>query len=60
MKREELESLSHADAGKSELFKTVREKGAEFAKGLRLLFFNRDRDDEQDSISKLSLEYIGF
>lgn len=60
MKRKELESLTHADAEKSELFKTVREKGAEFAKGLELLFFNRDRDDEQDSISKLSLEYIGF
>lgn len=59
-KREELESLSHADAEKSKLFMAVREHGAEFAKGLELLFFNRNRDEEQDNISKLSLEYIGF
>lgn len=59
-KRKELENLSHSKAEKSDLFKTVRENGAEFAKGLELLFFDRDRDAEPDSISKLSLEYIGF
>ena len=59
-KREELESLSHAEAERSDLFKTVRDQGAIFAKGLELLYFNRSRDEEQDNIAKLSLEYIGF
>ncbi len=58
--RQALERLSHQDAGKNEVFQMVREAGSEFAKGLRLLFFNRDEEDEDDKIAQLSLDYIGF
>ncbi len=57
-KREELEGLDHEDADGSETFQEVRNIGAEFAKGLKLLFFGRHSD--ADPISKLSLEYVGF
>jgi hypothetical protein len=57
-KRKQLESLGHADAEQSETFRQVRQAGAQFAKGLKLVFFGRDFDD--NPISNLSLEYVGF
>ena len=58
--RRELEQLSHRDAGTNEVFQEVRVAGSQFASGLRLLFFNRDDEEEKDEIAKLSLDYIGF
>lgn len=57
-KRERLKNLSHENAHDDKTFNEVRWIGAEFAKGLKLLFFGRERDD--DKISNLSLEYVGF
>ncbi len=56
--RKWLESLSHDDADGDETFQKVRTIGAEFAKGLKILFFGKDHDDNE--ISNLSLEYVGF
>ncbi len=58
--RAALENVSHANAVGHEVFEQVRVKGVDFAKGLELLFFNRDRDQEHDKIAGLSLQYIGF
>lgn len=57
-KRNRLESLGHSDADGNETFQEVRNIGAEFARGLKFLFFGRDTDDE--AIPNLSLEYVGF
>lgn len=57
-KRKQLESLSHDQADSDPVFQEVRDIGKEFAAGLKLLFFNRERDD--DLIANLSLEYVGF
>ena len=56
--RKDLEELSHAKAGSNPTFQRVREIGTKFASGLKLLFFNREKDD--DDIANLSLEYVGF
>jgi hypothetical protein len=58
--RSALEKLDHASAAQSEVFQKVRKIGSEFAKGMELLFFNRDRDLEQDKIAGVTLRYIGF
>ncbi len=57
-KRKHLEQVSHADAKGDETFNQVREIGAKFARGLKMLFFGRDRDAYD--IANLSLEYVGF
>ena len=58
--RGKLESLNLKDVkeSKDEVFDEIRKRSTEFARGLQLLFFNRDHDD--DPIAELSLEYIGF
>jgi hypothetical protein len=56
--RESLEKLSHSEAVANALFKKVRAIGSDFASGLRELFFNRDKDEDQ--IANLSLDYVGF
>jgi hypothetical protein len=56
--REELAGLRHDEAGASRYFKRVRKHSAEFASGLRELFFNREKDS--DPIANLSLDYVGF
>ena len=56
--RDVLKNLSHSEADGSAPFQNVRKIGTEFACGLRELFFNRR--EEQDSIAKLSLDYVGF
>ena len=56
--RERLESLSHEAAIADETFQKVRSIGKDFARGLCLLFFNRERDD--DPIANLCLDYVGF
>ena len=58
VRRNRLEDLGHADADGNETFQEVRKIGAEFAKGLKLLFFGRYSDKEP--ITNLSLEYVGF
>ncbi|MFI5380588.1 MAG: hypothetical protein ACHRHE_14925 [Tepidisphaerales bacterium] len=55
-----LEALDHGNAGADAVFQEIRTKGTEFARGLELLFFNRNRDDEQDTVARLALQYIGF
>ena len=57
--RTTLEKLSHTDAAGDPTFRKVRDIGSEFASGLKLLFFNRDHDPE-DEIANLSLEYVAF
>ncbi len=57
-RRLHLESLSHSGAHDDETFGQVREIGARFAKGLKILFFGRDHDAYK--IGNLSLEYVGF
>ena len=57
-KRNGLESLSHDQAGTDKEFQGLREMSSDFAKGLQLLFFNRDSDP--DPIAQLSLEYVAF
>jgi hypothetical protein len=56
--RASLESMSHEEAQRHPVFQQVREISKQFAKGLQLLFFNRDQDD--DPIANLSLDYVGF
>ena len=56
--RIKLSSLSHEEAKTDRAFQQVRDIGNEFAKGLRLLFFNRD--ESSDPIANLSLDYVGF
>lgn len=56
--RKHLAKLSHQDAKMDPTFQKVRKIGKDFAKGLQLLFFNRDQDDDQ--IAKLCLDYVGF
>ncbi len=58
MARHSLEKLHHDDAKGNYYFEKVRKNGSEFASGLRELFFNRDEDD--DPIANLSLDYVGF
>ena len=58
-KRKHLEQLDHASASGDQIFGEVRSIGGSFASGLKLLFFGKDRD-EQDPITNLSLEYVGF
>jgi hypothetical protein len=53
-----LDSLSHAEVDKNPVFQKVRKIGSQFASGLKLLFFNRDKDS--DPIANLSLEYAAF
>ena len=57
-KRKALESLTHENAGSDATFQEIRKISASFSKGLKLLFFNREQDD--DKIADLSLEYVGF
>jgi len=57
-KRKRLEYLGHESAHGDEIFQQVRTIGGKFSKGLKLLFFDRDHDD--DKISNLSLENVGF
>jgi len=57
-KRAHLEKLGHAQANDDKIFQMVRELGLDFANGLKLLFFDREHDD--DLIANLSLEYVGF
>ena len=57
-KRAALTNLSHEYADKDPTFATIRRKGEEFARGLKLLFFNREEDT--DETANLSLEYVGF
>lgn len=57
-KRNGLESLSHDQAGTNNEFQDLRRMSLEFARGLQLLFFNRDSDS--DPIAQLSLEYVAF
>jgi hypothetical protein len=57
-KRRALEKMSHLEAGRDKTFQEIRTLGSEFAKGLKLLFFNRDSDT--DPIANLSLEYAAF
>ena len=56
--RKTLEELSHDDAENDAVFQKVREIGSAFASGLKLLFFNREKDE--DPIADLSLEYVAF
>lgn len=57
-KRKRLEALSHYEADTDPVFQEVRDIGKEFASGLKLLFF--DRENDEDPIANLSLEYVGF
>lgn len=57
--RARLENLSHEQAKGDVTFEKVRALGEDFASGLQLLFFNRDRN-EKDPIANLSLDYVGF
>lgn len=56
--RNTLETLSHKNSEANPVFQRVREIGSAFASGLKLLFFNRDEDE--DPIADLSLEYVAF
>jgi hypothetical protein len=56
--RKHLASLSHEEAKRDKTFQRIRRIGKDFASGLRLLFFNRDHDD--DPIANLCLDYVGF
>ncbi len=58
--RMELEQLGALAASQCKVFQEVRNHSKEFAKGLELLFFNRDRDQESDSIANVALQYVGF
>lgn len=58
-KRDCLEKLTHSDAPGNTVFAEVREIGKQFASGLKLLFFGKEKDDD-NPISNLSLEYVGF
>lgn len=58
-KRSTLSGISHEEAKTNSVFNEVRTSGSEFAKGLRLLFFNRE-DDSSSPIANLSLDYVGF
>ena len=57
-RRKRLEALSHHEADTDPVFQEVRDIGKEFASGLKLLFF--DRENDEDPIANLSLEYVGF
>ena len=57
-KRRHLEGLTHDEVPGDEIFERVREIGARFARGLKLLFFGREGDENR--IANLSLEYVGF
>lgn len=57
--RKTLGQLGHSEAQNCREFQEVRRLGTEFAKGLKLLFFNRE-SDPGDPIANLSLEYVGF
>jgi hypothetical protein len=58
--RAQLSKLSHVEALNDPCFNgKIRELSKEFASGLKLLFFNRDEDAE-NQIADLSLEYVGF
>lgn len=57
--RASLETLSHDNAKGDVNFEKVRRVGEDFAKGLQLLFFNREGDGN-DPIANLSLDYVGF
>lgn len=58
--RQVLESLDHRviKETQNEVFDEIRRRSSDFARGLKLLFFNREND--ADPIANLSLEYIGF
>ena len=58
--RKELAGLDFPDAGDCQVFQEVRTRSKGFAKGLEKLFFGRDRDDEDDPVANLTLQYIGF
>jgi len=59
-KREEIEAITHDQAPNNQVFQQIRDTGSDFARGLEMLFFDRDRDIEKDSIAALTLQYIGF
>lgn len=56
--RESLATLTHEEAQGDVNFEKVRSIGADFSKGLKMLFFNREED--ADPIADLSLDYVGF
>jgi hypothetical protein len=56
--RECLVNLSQEDAKNNATFAEIRRIGITFARGLKLLFFNREMDN--DPIANLSLDYVGF
>jgi hypothetical protein len=58
-RRTALSNLTHGEAKTDPVFEEIRDRGSEFAKGLRLLFFNREEDLESP-IANLSLDYVGF
>jgi predicted nucleotidyltransferase len=58
VRRSRLEGLSHSSARGDDTFQQVRKIGRQFSKGLKVLFFGRDHDENE--ISDLSLEYVGF
>lgn len=58
--RKELTGLSHEDAPGNPVFnEKIRDLSKEFASGLKLLFFGRDAEPN-NQIVDLSLEYVGF
>lgn len=58
--RRELTGLSHEDAPKNPVFnEKIRDLSKKFASGLKLLFFDRD-EEPNNQIVDLSLEYVGF
>lgn len=56
--RNKFEELTHEDAEKDTDFDMIRKIGIDFSKGLKLLFFGREKDS--NAISNLCLDYVGF
>jgi hypothetical protein len=58
--RKELEDLDSSDVANCAVFQDVRQHSRDFAKGLELLFFGREREQELDSIANVAIQYVGF
>jgi hypothetical protein len=56
--RKQLKDLSHGTTSDCSEFQEARRLGTNFANGLKLLFFNREKDP--DPIANLCLDYVGF
>lgn len=56
--RARLSSMDSGAAREDPDWQKVREMSSEFAEGLRMLFFNRETDN--DPIANLCLDYVGF